>query len=80
MFDVLKVSPDPIIFKAPFQTKKDEYLTVIKRYKVDKIDGKIVTSFVYEAVLSIRKEITYTELFNELADKFIKTLPVSSTN
>jgi hypothetical protein len=41
VIDLLKVSPDPILFKAPLQAKKDEYLTVLKRYKVDKKDGKI---------------------------------------
>ena len=41
VIDLLKVSPDPILFKAPLQAKKDEYLAVVKRYKVDKKDGKI---------------------------------------
>lgn len=77
MVDLLKVYPDPIIFKAPFQAKKDEYLVVIKRYKADRLDGNVVTSFVYETVIPIRKEITYTELFSELANKFIKAIPDS---
>lgn len=55
MIDLLKVSSDPVIFKAPFQARKDEYLGVIKRYKVDKKDGVISTSFFYETCLPIRK-------------------------
>lgn len=36
MEDLLKLStdPNPIIIKTPFQVKKDEYLSVIKRFKV----------------------------------------------
>ena len=76
MIDILKASPDPVLFKAPFQAKKDEYLGVIKRYRVDKNDGKVETSFSYETLLPIKKEITYTELMNTFVDKFLKPDPV----
>jgi len=38
MTDLLKVSPDPIIIKFPFQAKKDEYVAIIKHYKVERKD------------------------------------------
>ena len=72
VIDLLKVSPDPILFKAPLQAKKDEYLTVVKRYKVDKKDGKIETSFFYDILITIKKETNYIDLMNIFAYKFLK--------
>ena len=36
MEDLLKLSAtsDPIIFKGPFQVKKEEFFVVVKRFKV----------------------------------------------
>jgi hypothetical protein len=39
MIDLLKISPDAFIFQAPFQAKKDEFIGIIKRYKVIREDG-----------------------------------------
>ncbi len=72
MIDLLKVSPDPILLKAPFQVKKDEYLTVVKRYKVQKKDGHIETNFFYDSLIAIKKETNYTELMNIFVQKFLK--------
>jgi hypothetical protein len=72
VIDLLKVSPDPILFKAPFQVKKDEYLTVVKRYKVEKNEGHIQTNFFYDNLIPIKKETTYTDLMNIFVHKFFK--------
>ena len=74
MEDLLKVSPDPnpILFKAPFQIKKDEYLAVIKKFSVDKDSNDVRISFTYETVMPIKKELRYPELLAILKDKFIK--------
>ncbi len=70
--DLLKVSPDPILLKAPFQVKKDEYLTVLKRFKVEKNEGRIQTNFFYDTLIPIKKETTYTDLMNIFVHKFFK--------
>lgn len=74
MEDLLKVSPDPnpIIFKAPFQIKKDEYLAVIKKYTVVKDSNDIKISFTYETLMPIKKELRYSELLTILEDNFSK--------
>lgn len=70
--DILKVYPDPILFKAPLQVKKDEYLIVVKRYKVFRENSKIQTTFFYDSLIAIKKETSYTDLTAVFADKFMR--------